>query len=282
MRHLLRAVGRLRGRRRRRSRPHLKPGAIVSDTGSVKGAVIEQMAPHLPPGVHLIPGHPVAGTEYSGPDAGFAELFENRWCIFTPPEGADRGALARLREFWEGLGSQGRDDERRASRPRARDDQPRAASDRLQHRRHGRRPRGGDRVGGDQVLGRRLSRLHAHRRLRPDHVARRVPSQPEGGAGGARPLHRGPRLSAAGDPLGRGRQALRTVQREPATCAARSSSSGRRRPSPISAAAAASRRSNHAATPNAHRTGRIEASPYRSYDLMVYRNSDFPAGRGQS
>jgi cyclohexadieny/prephenate dehydrogenase len=84
--------------------PHLAQGAIVSDTGSVKGAVIEQMTPHLPPHVHLIPGHPVAGTEYSGPDAGFAELFENRWCIFTP-EGADDGALAKLREFWEGLGS---------------------------------------------------------------------------------------------------------------------------------------------------------------------------------
>ena len=84
--------------------PHLADGAIVSDTGSVKGAVIEQMAPHMPPNVHLIPGHPVAGTENSGPDAGFAELFENRWCIFTP-ENADEGAVAKLREFWEGLGS---------------------------------------------------------------------------------------------------------------------------------------------------------------------------------
>jgi cyclohexadieny/prephenate dehydrogenase len=85
--------------------PHLKPGAIVTDTGSVKGSVIEQMTPHLPQGVHLVPGHPVAGTEYSGPDAGFAELFENRWCIFTPPEGTDPQAVDRLREFWEGLGS---------------------------------------------------------------------------------------------------------------------------------------------------------------------------------
>jgi cyclohexadieny/prephenate dehydrogenase len=85
--------------------PHLKPGAIVTDSGSVKGSVIEQMTPHLPEGVHLIPGHPVAGTEYSGPDAGFAELFDNRWCIFTPPEGADEPAIARLKAFWEGLGS---------------------------------------------------------------------------------------------------------------------------------------------------------------------------------
>src|SRR5262249_48746554 len=85
--------------------PHLKAGAIVTDTGSVKASVIEQMAPHLPAGVHLVPGHPVAGTEYSGPDAGFAELFEDRWCIFTPPEGADEAAIARLKAFWEGLGS---------------------------------------------------------------------------------------------------------------------------------------------------------------------------------
>ncbi len=65
--------------------PHLKPGAIVSDVGSVKGAIIRDMAPHLPPGVHFVPAHPVAGTEHSGPDAGFAELFVDRWCILTPP-----------------------------------------------------------------------------------------------------------------------------------------------------------------------------------------------------
>jgi cyclohexadieny/prephenate dehydrogenase len=85
--------------------PHVRPGAIITDTGSVKGSVIEQMAPHLPDGVHLVPGHPVAGTEYSGPDAGFAELFDNRWCIFTPPDGTDEAAVARLKAFWEGLGS---------------------------------------------------------------------------------------------------------------------------------------------------------------------------------
>ena len=85
--------------------PRLAPGAIVSDTGSVKGAVIDQMQPHLPAHVHLIPGHPVAGTEHSGPDAGFAELFEDRWCIFTPVDGTEEAAVARLREFWEGLGS---------------------------------------------------------------------------------------------------------------------------------------------------------------------------------
>ena len=69
--------------------PHLSAGAIVSDVGSVKGAVVRDMAPHLPKTVHFIPAHPVAGTEYSGPDAGFAELFVNRWCILTPPDGTN-------------------------------------------------------------------------------------------------------------------------------------------------------------------------------------------------
>src|SRR6476661_9755176 len=69
--------------------PHLKAGAIVSDVGSVKGAIVREMAPHLPDNVHFVPAHPVAGTENSGPDSGFAELFINRWCILTPPDGSD-------------------------------------------------------------------------------------------------------------------------------------------------------------------------------------------------
>jgi len=85
--------------------PKLKPGAIVSDVGSVKGAVVSAVAPRLPPGVHLVPAHPVAGTEQSGPDAGFATLFVNRWCILTPAAEADPAAIARLRAFWEGLGA---------------------------------------------------------------------------------------------------------------------------------------------------------------------------------
>lgn len=84
---------------------HLRRGAIVSDVGSVKSAVIEAVKPHLPEGVHLIPAHPVAGTEYSGPDAGFATLFANRWCIITPPEGADQDALARVCAFWTACGA---------------------------------------------------------------------------------------------------------------------------------------------------------------------------------
>ena len=85
--------------------PHLAQGAIVSDVGSVKGAVVRDMAPYLPDNVHFIPAHPVAGTEHSGPDSGFAELFIDRWCILTPPEGADPNAVERLRAFWAGLGA---------------------------------------------------------------------------------------------------------------------------------------------------------------------------------
>ncbi len=85
--------------------PYLKPGAIVSDVGSVKGAVVRDMAPHLPASAHFVPAHPVAGTEHSGPDSGFAELFINRWCILTPPEGTDPAAVDKLRAFWAGLGA---------------------------------------------------------------------------------------------------------------------------------------------------------------------------------
>jgi len=84
---------------------HLKPGAIVSDVGSVKASVVKDMAPHLPATVHFVPAHPVAGTEHSGPDSGFAELFINRWCILTPPEGTDAKATEKLRAFWAALGA---------------------------------------------------------------------------------------------------------------------------------------------------------------------------------
>jgi cyclohexadieny/prephenate dehydrogenase len=85
--------------------PVLKPGAIVSDVGSVKSSVVAQMAPHLPKTVHFVPAHPVAGTEYSGPDAALVDLFENRWSILTPPAGTDAGAVERLAKFWRGLGA---------------------------------------------------------------------------------------------------------------------------------------------------------------------------------
>ena len=85
--------------------PHLKKGAIVSDVGSVKEHVIKALEPHLPDHVELIPGHPIAGTENSGPESGFAELFDGRWCVLTPHEGASQKAIDQLKSFWVGLGS---------------------------------------------------------------------------------------------------------------------------------------------------------------------------------
>jgi cyclohexadieny/prephenate dehydrogenase len=85
--------------------PALKPGATLTDVGSTKASVIAQMAPHVPAGVHFIAGHPIAGTEHSGPDAGFPDLFQNRWCILTPLPDADQAALERLAEFWRRAGS---------------------------------------------------------------------------------------------------------------------------------------------------------------------------------
>ncbi len=85
--------------------PHLREGAIISDVGSVKASVLAAIAPHIKPGIHLIPAHPVAGTEQSGPDAGFATLFLDRWCIVTPPESADADAVAKLIAFWKYTGA---------------------------------------------------------------------------------------------------------------------------------------------------------------------------------
>ena len=83
----------------------LKPGAILTDVGSVKASVIADVCPHVPGGVHFIPGHPIAGTEQSGPHAGFAELFTSRWCILTPAADADAVAVDRLTAFWRACGS---------------------------------------------------------------------------------------------------------------------------------------------------------------------------------
>ena len=85
--------------------PYLTPGATISDVGSVKSSVVRDMGLHLPKNVHFVPAHPVAGTEHSGPDAGFAELFVNRWCILTPPEGTDPKAVDKLAAFWRLLGA---------------------------------------------------------------------------------------------------------------------------------------------------------------------------------
>ena len=85
--------------------PHLKPGAVVTDVGSVKQAVVDAVAPHVPVGVHFIPGHPLAGTEYSGPQSGFATLFQNRWWLLTPLPDTDAAEIARLRQFLEAMGA---------------------------------------------------------------------------------------------------------------------------------------------------------------------------------
>ena len=85
--------------------PHLKPGAIVTDTGSTKQSVIRDLGPAIPDGVHFVPAHPIAGTEYSGPGAAFLELFEGRWCILTPPPGANEAAVERVAAFWTAAGS---------------------------------------------------------------------------------------------------------------------------------------------------------------------------------
>lgn len=85
--------------------PVLRAGTIISDTGSVKADVISALAPHVGSGIHLVPAHPVSGTEYSGPDAGFSTLFANRWCILTPPDGTDPAAIETVRRFWQGTGA---------------------------------------------------------------------------------------------------------------------------------------------------------------------------------
>jgi cyclohexadieny/prephenate dehydrogenase len=89
----------------RRIAPHLMPGCVLSDVGSTKGSVVRDLTPLLPKGVQLVPAHPMAGTEYSGPDAGFAELFDGRYCIVTPLAGSDPAAVEKVREFWRRCGS---------------------------------------------------------------------------------------------------------------------------------------------------------------------------------
>jgi|TARA_B110000240_G_scaffold198028_1_gene255896 cyclohexadieny/prephenate dehydrogenase len=85
--------------------PFLKEGCIISDTGSAKLSVIKELKNIIPGNIEFVPGHPIAGTEESGPDSGFAELFDNRWCILTPTEDNTSNAIHLVKKFWESLGS---------------------------------------------------------------------------------------------------------------------------------------------------------------------------------
>lgn len=85
--------------------PHLKPGATVIDVGSVKRTVIDEVGPHIPEGVHFVPCHPMAGTEHSGPEAGFSTLFDNRWCLIVPVEDSDTAEVERMQSYWQALGA---------------------------------------------------------------------------------------------------------------------------------------------------------------------------------
>ena len=122
--------------------PHLAPGAILTDVGSTKQSVIRDVGPLVPEGVHFVPAHPVAGTEYSGPDAGFTTLFQGRWTLLTPPPGTDPDAVEKSRRAVAPLRLDDRDDGAGASRPGAGHRVAPAASDRLHHLRHRRRPGG--------------------------------------------------------------------------------------------------------------------------------------------
>ena len=86
--------------------PHLMPGAVLSDVGSTKQSVLRDVGPLVPEGVWFVPAHPIAGTEFSGPDAGFAELFKGRWCLLTPPPGTDDAAVQKIEALWRILGAQ--------------------------------------------------------------------------------------------------------------------------------------------------------------------------------
>ena len=85
--------------------PYLDPGCIITDVGSTKQSVIRDVTPHVPAGVHFVPAHPLAGTEYSGPDAGFTTLFQGRWTLLTPLPGTDPGAVEKISELWRRCGS---------------------------------------------------------------------------------------------------------------------------------------------------------------------------------
>ena len=202
------AIGRAIGRA-------LRPGTIVSDVGSVKGAVIAALKSMLPAHARLVPAHPVAGTEYSGPDAGFASLFINRWCILTPPEGTDERAVEKVRAFWQALGSHVE------IMGAAHHDLVLAITSHVPHL------IAYNLVGAaadlEEVTRSEVIKFsaggfrdfHPDRGVRPNHVARRLFVQQGRGARDARPVQRGFDGAAKDDPARGRRRAVRPVHPDP-------------------------------------------------------------------
>ncbi len=216
--------------------PHLKAGAIVSDVGSVKGSVVRDMGPHLPKTVHFVPAHPVAGTEHSGPDAGFAELFEDRWCILTPPAGTDPAAVEKLAAFWRLLGANVE------TMTPDHHDLVLAITSHLPHLIAYTIVGTADElqtVTRSEVLKFSAGGFRDFTRIAasdPVDVARHLPRQQGRGAGDARPLQRGRRRADQGDQAGRRRRRCTSISPAPAPSAAASSMQAKTRRPPISAA----------------------------------------------
>ena len=187
----------------KRMNGHLADDAIVTDVGSVKRSVINQLKPHIPSKVHLVPGHPIAGTEYSGPEAGFATLFDQRWCLLTPEPNTDKAAVEKLTRFWKALGSlvDVMDPDHH--------DRVLAVVSHIPHLiAYNIVGTASDleEITESEVikyLGRGLSRFHPYRRLGPGDVARRVPAQQEAVLEMLGRFSRRPLRPATRHPLGR-------------------------------------------------------------------------------
>jgi cyclohexadieny/prephenate dehydrogenase len=178
--------------------PFLAQGAVLTDVGSTKISVLRDVGPLVPAGVHFVPGHPLAGTEFSGPDAGFAALFEGRWTLVVPPAGTDPVAVERVSALWRRFGAMVE-----VMEP-AHHDRVLAMVSHLPHLLAFTICGTADDPAGGTALRRlRLSGFHPHRGFGPDHVARHLPQQPRGAAGDAGAVHGGCAGDGAGDPLGR-------------------------------------------------------------------------------
>ena len=163
--------------------PVLKPGAVLTDVGSVKQCVLDEILPVLKDDVHLVPGHPIAGTEYSGPDAGFAELFEGRWCILTPSGEANLHAVETVAGLWRDIDDVEFMDARHH-------DLVLAITSHLPHliafNIVGTAAQlESDARGRHQIFRQRLPRFHPHCRIRPDYVARYFYAEQRRGSGNA-------------------------------------------------------------------------------------------------